>query len=99
MRSSSWQTAGSQTMFPRLEKHISMLSALHKRRNLYSYNWVVQLVDISAKVLLIVSVCTVCLWNVSLPLSAKACGADHLQWGCSVVRLAEARHIQLPRVQ
>ena len=52
-------------MFPRLEKHISMLSALHKRRNLYSYNWIVQLVDISAKVLLIVSVCTVCLWNVS----------------------------------
>ena len=41
-------------MFPRLGKHASMLSELHKRRNLYSCNWIVQLADISAKVLLIV---------------------------------------------
>ena len=86
-------------MLSRLARHAGMPSELHKRRKLYDCNWIIQLVEISAKVLLIVSVCAVCLWSLGFPLSARACCADHLQWGCSVVRLAEARHIQLPRVQ
>lgn len=84
-------------MLSKLETRAGMLSESHKRKNPYNFPaWIVQLVDISA------TSCLTFLFPPSvsgISLSATACCADHLQWGCSVVRLAKARHIQLPRVQ